>query len=33
MQKHPMTVQGAQALREELNNLKTVQRPRMTFCC
>lgn len=29
MQKHPMTVQGAQALREELNRLKTVDRPRI----
>jgi transcription elongation factor GreA len=29
MQKHPMTVEGAQALREELNRLKTIDRPRI----
>lgn len=29
MQKHPMTVLGEQALREELNRLKTVDRPRI----
>lgn len=29
MQKHPMTVQGAHALREELNRLKTIDRPRI----
>ncbi len=27
MEKHPMTLQGAKALREELNELKTVKRP------
>lgn len=29
MQKHPMTVQGAHALREELNRLKSIDRPRI----
>jgi transcription elongation factor GreA len=29
MQKHPMTVEGAEALREELVRLKTVERPRI----
>lgn len=29
MQKYPMTVQGALALREELNRLKTIDRPRI----
>lgn len=29
METTPMTVKGAQALREELDNLKTVQRPRI----
>lgn len=29
MQKHPMTVEGAEALREELNRLKSVDRPRI----
>lgn len=29
MQKHPMTVQGAQALKDELHRLKTVERPRI----
>jgi transcription elongation factor GreA len=29
MQKHPMTVNGAAALREELNRLKTFDRPRI----
>jgi transcription elongation factor GreA len=29
MNKHPMTVRGAAALREELNRLKTVDRPRI----
>jgi transcription elongation factor GreA len=29
MQKKPMTVQGAEKLREELNTLKTVERPRV----
>jgi transcription elongation factor GreA len=29
MNKYPMTVQGADALREELNHLKTVKRPRI----
>lgn len=29
MQKHPMTVQGAAALQEELHRLKTVERPRI----
>ncbi|MDG1750173.1 MAG: transcription elongation factor GreA [Thalassotalea sp.] len=29
MNKFPMTVQGADALREELNHLKTVKRPRI----
>ncbi len=27
MEKHPMTLQGAQALRDELSELKTVKRP------
>ena len=27
MEKHPMTLQGAEALRNELSELKTVQRP------
>lgn len=30
MQRYPMTVQGAEALREELNRLKTVDRPAVT---
>lgn len=29
MQKHPMTVKGAEALQNELQNLKFVQRPRI----
>ncbi|MFC3909516.1 transcription elongation factor GreA [Legionella dresdenensis] len=29
MQKHPMTVQGAEALKAELTRLKTVERPRI----
>ena len=29
MSKHPMTVQGAEALKEELNRLKFVDRPRI----
>ncbi|KTD66132.1 transcription elongation factor GreA [Legionella spiritensis] len=29
MQKHPMTIQGAQALKEELHRLKTIERPRI----
>lgn len=29
MQKHPMTVNGAEALKNELQNLKFVQRPRI----
>lgn len=29
MQKHPMTIQGAEALKEELHRLKTVERPRI----
>ena len=29
MQKHPMTVAGAAALKDELNRLKTVERPRI----
>lgn len=29
MQKHPMTIRGAEALRAELNRLKTVDRPRI----
>ena len=29
MQKHPMTVKGAEALQSELQNLKFVQRPRI----
>ena len=29
MQKHPMTVEGAEKLRQELNQLKTVERPRI----
>lgn len=29
MQKHPMTVKGAEALKQELNRLKTVERPRI----
>lgn len=29
MQKHPMTVKGAQALRDELNRLKSIDRPRI----
>lgn len=29
MQKHPMTVQGAHTLREELNRLKSIERPRI----
>lgn len=29
MQKHPMTTAGAEALRDELNQLKTVERPRI----
>lgn len=29
MQKHPMTVEGAQALKEELHRLKTIERPRI----
>ena len=29
MQKHPMTVEGAQALQEELHRLKTIERPRI----
>jgi transcription elongation factor GreA len=29
MQKHPMTFQGAEALKEELHRLKTVERPRI----
>lgn len=30
MQRYPMTVQGAEALREELNRLKSVDRPAVT---
>lgn len=29
MQKHPMTVKGAEVLKQELNRLKTVERPRI----
>lgn len=29
MQKHPMTLKGAEALRQELHRLKTVERPRI----
>ncbi len=29
MQKYPMTVEGEKALREELQQLKTVERPRV----
>lgn len=29
MQKHPMTVQGAQALKEELHRLKSIERPKI----
>ncbi len=29
MHKHPMTIQGAQALREELSRLKSIDRPRI----
>lgn len=29
MQKHPMTVKGAEALKEELQRLKSVERPRI----
>ncbi|KTD32831.1 transcription elongation factor GreA [Legionella nautarum] len=29
MQKHPMTIQGAEALKTELHRLKTVERPRI----
>lgn len=29
MQKHPMTVEGAAALKEELQRLKSVERPRI----
>ncbi|MCP0913131.1 MULTISPECIES: transcription elongation factor GreA [Legionella] len=29
MSKHPMTVKGAQALKEELHRLKTIERPRI----
>lgn len=29
MQKHPMTVQGAEALKQELQRLKTIERPRI----
>ncbi len=29
MEKHPMTVAGAQALQEELHRLKTIERPRI----
>lgn len=29
MQKHPMTLNGAEALKQELNHLKTVERPRI----
>ena len=29
MQKHPMTVKGAEALKSELHRLKTVERPRI----
>lgn len=29
MQKHPMTIQGAQALKSELHRLKTIERPRI----
>ena len=29
MQKHPMTVQGAAALKNELHRLKTIERPRI----
>lgn len=29
MQKHPMTVKGAQVLREELTQLKSIERPRI----
>ncbi|HVT63195.1 MAG TPA: transcription elongation factor GreA [Legionellaceae bacterium] len=29
MQKHPMTIEGAQTLKEELLRLKTVERPRI----
>ena len=29
MQKHPMTIQGANALKEELHRLKVIERPRI----
>ena len=29
MQKHPMTVEGAKALKDELHRLKTIERPRI----
>ena len=29
MQKHPMTIQGAEALRQEVTRLKSVERPRI----
>ena len=29
MQKHPMTVEGAEALKNELHRLKTIERPRI----
>ena len=29
MQKHPMTVEGAEALSQELHRLKTIERPRI----
>jgi len=29
MQKHPMTVEGAEALKQELHRLKTIERPRI----
>lgn len=29
MQKHPMTVEGARALKDELHRLKTIERPRI----
>lgn len=29
MHKHPMTIQGAEALKKELNRLKTIERPRI----
>lgn len=29
MQKHPMTVEGAEALKSELHRLKTIERPRI----